>query len=111
MKKKAQSHIEYAVLICIVVAALLTMHLYIKRGLQGNLRQLGDQYSGGGSYAPGRVNALTTIDRHINENSASRSLRVETAEKGSISISASRSTQVTNRAERTLPLETPEEAR
>ena len=50
-KKKAQSTLEYAVLIIIVIGALLSIQVYIKRGIQGRLRSaaddIGDQYSVG----------------------------------------------------------------
>lgn len=48
-KKKAQSSLEYAILIIIVLGALLTIQVYIKRGVQGRLKSatddIGDQYS------------------------------------------------------------------
>lgn len=47
--KKAQSTLEYAIIITVVVAALLAMQVYMKRGMQGKLRessdQIGEQYS------------------------------------------------------------------
>jgi len=51
MKRKGQSTLEYAILIAIIVAALLAMQIYIKRGIQGKLRSsadsIGEQYSAG----------------------------------------------------------------
>ena len=48
MMKKAQSTLEYAALIAVVVAAMLAMHLYFQRGLEGRMRSssddVGDQY-------------------------------------------------------------------
>ncbi len=41
--KKAQTTAEYAVLIGLVVAALLAMQVYVKRGLQGRLRDATDR--------------------------------------------------------------------
>jgi cytoskeletal protein RodZ len=50
-KKKGQSTLEYAVLIIIVIGALLSIQVYIKRGIQGRLKSasddIGDQYSVG----------------------------------------------------------------
>ena len=50
-KMKGQSTLEYAVLIIIVIGALLSIQVYIKRGVQGRLKSatddIGDQYSGG----------------------------------------------------------------
>lgn len=50
-KKKAQSTLEYAVLIIIVIGALLSIQVYIKRGVSGRLKSaaddIGEQYSVG----------------------------------------------------------------
>lgn len=57
--KKAQSTLEYAILIVIIVGALLTIQVYIKRGIQGRLKSasddIGDQFSPGNT----RLNATT----------------------------------------------------
>jgi len=49
--KRAQSILEYSVLIAIIVAALIAMQVYIKRGIQGRLRSatddIGEQFSPG----------------------------------------------------------------
>ena len=60
-KKKGQSTLEYAVLIIIVIGALLSIQVYIKRGVQGRLRQaaddIGDQYSAGNM----NIRRVTTV--------------------------------------------------
>ncbi|MBU2473538.1 MAG: hypothetical protein KKG91_02275 [Candidatus Omnitrophica bacterium] len=47
--RKAQSTLEYALLIAVVVGALLAMQNYLKRSIQGRMQiigdQMGDQYS------------------------------------------------------------------
>jgi uncharacterized protein (UPF0333 family) len=47
--RKGQSTLEYVILLGFVVAALIAMGIYIKRGMQGKLRessdQIGEQYS------------------------------------------------------------------
>lgn len=47
--KKAQSTLEYAIVIAIIVAGLLAMSQYIKRGYMGKLKtgadELGDQFN------------------------------------------------------------------
>ena len=47
--RKAQSTLEYAVAISVIVAALLVMQIYMKRGVAGKLRvatdQIGDQFN------------------------------------------------------------------
>ena len=48
---KGQSTLEYAILIIIIIGALLSIQVYIKRGLQGRLKSasddIGDQFSVG----------------------------------------------------------------
>lgn len=66
-KRKAQSTLEYAVLIIIVIGALLSIQTYIKRGVQGRLRQasddIGDQYSSGNM----NMTRKTTFHSRTNE--------------------------------------------
>lgn len=40
---KAQSTMEYAVLVAVIVAALLAMQIYMKRAAEGKMRQSADQ--------------------------------------------------------------------
>jgi hypothetical protein len=42
---KAQSLAEYAIILAIIVAALLAMQLYFKRGLQGRIHDMANQVS------------------------------------------------------------------
>lgn len=48
-KHKAQSILEYSVIIACIIAGLVAMTIYIKRGIQGRFRQvsdsIGEQYS------------------------------------------------------------------
>jgi hypothetical protein len=57
--RRGQSTLEYAILIVIVMGALVAINFYIKRGLQGRLRQatddIGDQFSPGNTDATRRV--------------------------------------------------------
>jgi len=50
-KKKAQSTLEYGIIVAVVVGALLAMQVYMKRGVQGRARSsidsIGEQYSAG----------------------------------------------------------------
>lgn len=52
---KAQSTLEYAVLVGVVVAGLLAMQVYLKRGYQGNLKEQAD--SMGSQFSPGQTTA------------------------------------------------------
>lgn len=46
--KRAQSTLEYAVIIAVVIAALLAIQIYMKRGVEGKLREstdsIGEQF-------------------------------------------------------------------
>lgn len=48
---KGQSMVEYAILLGVVIAALLIMQVFVKRGFQGGLKEasdkMGDQFSAG----------------------------------------------------------------
>jgi len=64
LNKKGQSTLEYAIIIAVVVAALLAMQVYIKRGLQGKLRQASDDI--GDQFSPGYTTGTTTTVSNIN---------------------------------------------
>ena len=66
-KKKAQSTLEYAILIIIVIGALLSIQVYIKRGIQGRLNSATDDI--GEQYSPGNTNIkkITTVTSSTNE--------------------------------------------
>ena len=49
--RKAQSTLEYALLIGVVVGALIAMQNYLKRSMMGRLQAVGDQI--GDQYSPG----------------------------------------------------------
>lgn len=64
-KKKGQSTLEYAVLIVIIIAALLAMNQYIKRGLQGRLKSATDDI--GDQFSPGNTNFTKTVTTGASE--------------------------------------------
>lgn len=49
---RGQTAVEYAVLLVVVVAALLTMAVYAKRALTGKWREAGDTFGYGRQYEP-----------------------------------------------------------
>jgi len=55
---RGQSLLEYCILLVIIIAAFVTMQIYMKRGVQGRWKdsvdQLGDQYD------PGQMNGVVT---------------------------------------------------
>jgi hypothetical protein len=56
--RRGQSLVEYAILLIIIIAAFVTMQVYLKRGFQGRWKdsvdQLGDQYD------PGKMSGVVT---------------------------------------------------
>ena len=66
---RGQSTLEYVILVGFVVAALIAIGFYMKRGLQGRLRestdQIGQQYSAGQTTA----NYTTAVSVVQSENS------------------------------------------
>ena len=62
--RKAQSTLEYAVVIACICAALLAMRIYLKRGLQGKLRETADSL--GSQYEPGSTESDITITQYSN---------------------------------------------
>ncbi|OGX27571.1 MAG: hypothetical protein A2787_05505 [Omnitrophica WOR_2 bacterium RIFCSPHIGHO2_01_FULL_48_9] len=57
-KKKGQSTLEYAILIIVIIGALLSIQVYIKRGIQGRLKSATDDI--GDQFSVGNQNVLTT---------------------------------------------------
>ena len=68
-RNNGQSIVEYAVLLGVVIAALLIMQMFIKRGYQGGLKEsadkFGEQFSAGGT----TIHQLRTMegDQYITE--------------------------------------------
>ena len=57
-RMKGQSTLEYAVLIVIIIGALLTIQVYVKRGVQGRLKSASDDI--GDQFSVGNTNVLMT---------------------------------------------------
>jgi uncharacterized protein (UPF0333 family) len=64
-QKRGQSTLEYAVLIVVIIGALLTIQVYIKRGIQGRLKSSADDI--GDQYSDGNTNIIKTVTRSGNE--------------------------------------------
>lgn len=56
--RKGQTTLEYAIVLVIIIAALLSMQIYFRRGLQGRWKDSVDQV--GEQYNPGTTNAAVT---------------------------------------------------
>lgn len=78
--KRAQSIMEYAVIIAVITAGLIAMQLYLKRGLQGALRNQSESL--GEQYRPGQT--VSTQEKEITVNTTETSglgvSRVDTEE-------------------------------
>ena len=61
-RKKGQSTLEYAILIIIIIGALLSIQVYIKRGIQGRLKSAADDI--GDQFSPGNTNVVKTMNVH-----------------------------------------------
>jgi uncharacterized protein (UPF0333 family) len=48
LNKRAQTTAEYAILIALVVGAVVAMQVYVKRGLQGRIKDVVDHSGSGG---------------------------------------------------------------
>jgi len=58
-RQKGQSTLEYAILIIIILGALLSIQVYIKRGIQGRLKSATDDI--GTQFSPGNTNVVMTM--------------------------------------------------
>jgi Flp pilus assembly pilin Flp len=56
--KRAQSFVEYAALIAIIVAAIVAIVSYMGRSISGRYRDSADVYGGGTQYDP----SVTTVN-------------------------------------------------
>jgi DNA polymerase/3'-5' exonuclease PolX len=65
-RQKGQSTLEYAILIIIIIGALLSIQVYIKRGVQGRLKSATDDI--GTQFSPGNTNVTKTITTSSKSN-------------------------------------------
>ena len=71
MRNKAQTTLEYVVLFGVIVAALVAMQVYLKRGMQGRIRGYAEQLTQGSAYSPGATTSFIKVTTNTSENSAS----------------------------------------
>ena len=50
--RRAQTIMEYAVVLAVIIAVLLIMGYYVRGGLAGKFREAGDAYGQGQVYTP-----------------------------------------------------------
>ncbi len=74
-RRKGQSTVEYALIIAVVVAGLLAMQYYVKRGYSGRLKSAADDM--GDTYDPQKYNAtfhVTSLSKTDQEMSRDTSV-------------------------------------
>ena len=104
MKTSGQSTLEYAVVVAVTVAALLTMQVYVKRGMAGKLRTSADSI--GEQYDPRHTsNPIGSPMRmsQVNEVTSTSTLHKDRAEGNGIVVDVLENTTTINedRTERT----------
>lgn len=101
LKKKAQTTAEYAILIALVVAAIAGMQVYIKRGINAQVKAGVDQMStgmglsGALQYEPTYSGSSGSTTQSVNETDTWAGDGAISS-SGSTSVSGSRTTSVTN---------------
>ncbi len=72
---RGQSTLEYAILIIVIIAALLSLQMYVKRGVQGRLKSatddVGDQFGTGSDYYKKTVSVSNTFSNNTGGNAYS----------------------------------------
>lgn len=102
---KAQSFCEYTVLIAIIAAALIAMQIYLRRGLQGGLRRVGEQLGGDElMYSPGATNSNLRIITNATEAINTTELTLDLEARAFISNVTVNTNQTTNENKTILPL-------
>ncbi len=94
-KRNGQSTLETAVLIMIVIGALLSIQVYIKRGVQGRLRSAADDI--GDQYSAGNTNVMKTVT--VTSNTTEKNIQGEVS-----SVLRADETTVTNRTQNIVNL-------
>ena len=91
LKRKAQSTLEYAILIGVIVAALIGMQRYLKRGYQGKLKEsadsMGEQFSPYHTTYRYVTNSFTNSEEILNlGTSTTKILNQETRKAGTENV-------------------------
>ncbi len=87
--KKAQATLEYAIIIAVIVAALVAMNTYMKRGISGKMKEsadsIGDQYSPGNTTS----NKITTTFSDIHETTTPAGVTTNTYNQNTRDVTGS----------------------
>lgn len=91
-KNRAQTTLEYAILIGVIVAGLIAMQVYLKRGFQGKMKEsadsMGQQFSPGYTEAHYKTNSFTNSTETVDQQQITTTdiLRQETNRVGNEQI-------------------------
>ena len=92
-RQKGQSTLEYAILIIIIIGALLSIQTYIKRGIQGRLKQATDDI--GDQFSPGNTSVNRTVITHsVTQQNSSQSTGAATTLVGTESVNETKNAQI-----------------
>jgi cytoskeletal protein RodZ len=84
-QKRGQSTLEYIVLIVVIIGALLTIQVYIKRGIQGRLKSSADDI--GDQYSDGNTNDVkTTVRNSQTEETFNQGQTISQISQGTIEV-------------------------
>lgn len=82
---RAQSTLEYAVLIGTIVAGLIAMQVYLKRGFQGKLKEgadsMGEQFSPGYTTSRYATQTLTNSTETLKDEVSTTQIQAQTSNR------------------------------
>jgi len=107
---KAQTTAEYAILIALVVGAAMAMQVYVKRGLQGRVRDVVDHTGGGGEVAGETLEfSGSQYEPYYSESQASSSQQIAESEDVGQGGTVGRTSTTTTTGTRTQTINPSEE--
>lgn len=65
LKDKAQSTLEYAVIMAVIAAAIIATSIYVKRGIAGKFKRAADEASEGASFSPTAATFTNILSANI----------------------------------------------
>jgi len=84
-KRRAQSTLEYAILIGVIVAGLVAMQVYLKRGYQGKIREsadsMGEQFSPGQTTYQYTTSSKTSSSEEVKDGSTKTEIGEQKSER------------------------------
>lgn len=85
LHKRAQTTLEYAVLIGVIVAGLIAMQVYLKRGFQGKVKEsadsMGTQFSPGYTTYNYTTHNVTTSSESLAEGVSTTTINNQTTDR------------------------------